>query len=282
MGLTEEKWEKLNQLNTDDARMILKFHQYLNEKHVLLEELKEFVMHDINAKEGFHTNDDVFSIIFSSHDSVDLKGIENTEKIRIIIDISAISTGTIWHTRMRRKMKSVIDSINHLEDSEFTDKRIHKILLSDDLEETVEDKVISLDFLIEQIKQVFERSSHTDNIKVYYLLASEHSIDEEIFLANELYKFIYALRLGEKKFNYIYDTVCDDMDRMFSKFGFCDFQNDKCLSQRHKSLFGNDYPVPKKDGCCFNVYKKCNYLNRRRQLSGKMLSMQAVYLSIPC
>ena len=80
------------------------------------------------------------------------------------------------------------------------------------------------------------------------------------YLINELSKIVYGLKLNDNLYEYVYDTVCKDIDNMFSIYRFCDFRNDKCLSQRHKSLFTNNYPVPDKDGCCFNVYRKCEYL----------------------
>ena len=51
------------------------------------------------------------------------------------------------------------------------------------------------------------------------------------------------------------------MDEMFSIFGFCNFKENKCVAQRHKTFF-NRYPVPETDGCCFKVVRKCEHNNK--------------------
>lgn len=273
MELTEEKILKLNQLNTDHAKLVLRFHRYLTDKPVLMETLKEDVISEEEAIKRLQQKDGFINIAFLPNHTIPIEGIENAPKLRIMVDISSVSTGTIWNTKMRRKMKSTIHKINALEEKELTDERIYQILSSDDLYEVTENKDFTLDFIVEQVKQVFQKASHADRIEVFYILALKEATDEEIFLTNELFKFVSALRLGENKYSYIYDTICYDMDHMFSKYGFCDFQNNKCLSQRHKNLLKNRYPVPNRDGCCFDAYHKCKHLNRRWELSGKVPSL---------
>ena len=49
------------------------------------------------------------------------------------------------------------------------------------------------------------------------------------FIIENLKKLVYATQLSEKERNeYIYDTTYTDMNEMFSKFGFCNFKENKC------------------------------------------------------
>ena len=60
----------------------------------------------------------------------------------------------------------------------------------------------------------------------------------------------------EKRYNLIYDTVCDELDKCFKDNNYCDFKNDVCVAKRNCVSKRNTM------GCCYHF--------DRRGLFGKM------------
>lgn len=91
--------------------------------------------------------------------------------------------------------------------------------------------------------------------------------------SNDIDNCIQALCIAEKKarYEYIYDTMCEFLDKQFTKCNFCDFKNDKCIANRmHRIGFESM-------GCChsfeyanafsFKLLKNikiCDYLKDRK------------------
>ena len=96
--------------------------------------------------------------------------------------------------------------------------------------------------------------------------------NENIFFINEFEKFLKALEQSSNRNKYIYDTVCNDLENNFLKFNFCNFKNNKCLSQRHKNVFLNNYPYTNTDGCCFKIIRKCQHNNKDGTCKVKCIS----------
>ena len=61
--------------------------------------------------------------------------------------------------------------------------------------------------------------------------------------------FIEALNIKNKKQRiiYLYDTLCQQIDTFYADKSLCDFQHDRCISQRKKMKY--------KNGCC----RLCKY-----------------------
>lgn len=58
---------------------------------------------------------------------------------------------------------------------------------------------------------------------------------------------VMLLPTKEKKYEFIYDTVCDYLDNEFHKCNFCDFKNNQCVANRLKR-----YTKHKTMGCCYS------------------------------
>ena len=187
------------------------------------------------------------------------KRTKEIENIDFIIDISSVSTFPIWNTKMRRRINSILKRIEG-----FPTEQLNKQTLIDLIRETQLEELQSYEkqelYDIDLIIMYLIIANKTGNINMY-IIDSEKT-NESIFMTNEIVKMTHALKLEkDQKYEYIYDTICKDMDEMFSKYGFCNFKNNKCVAQRHKTLF-NRYPTPKTDGCCFKVVRKCKHNNR--------------------
>jgi len=60
----------------------------------------------------------------------------------------------------------------------------------------------------------------------------------------------------KKRYNYIYDAVCDYIDDKYSKCNYCEFKNDVCKYFRERNDLNH------KNGCCFSESRGglCNHL----------------------
>ena len=294
MAILKEKLDKIKEINSDNSDFILRINEYLNYEHEYLN--KENVHFSTDKIE---CNQDTFALVFSMQDlgyskdnslkienvkwkelqnidqyyagheytskiefykkyvkELDKKNISKFKKVLAIIDVSSVSSYPLWNTMMRRRMKDITSKIEKAELSNITEK-----FIDDTIEESKKmavefDDKYDIDLVIEVLREI----ALTTEIVPCFIV--KESTNETKYLVNELQKYIYALSLDkEARYEYIYDTVCKDMDEMFSRFGFCNFKENKCVAQRHKTLF-NRYPVPATDGCCFKVVRKCEHNNK--------------------
>ncbi|MBQ8298986.1 MAG: hypothetical protein IJX99_03835 [Clostridia bacterium] len=300
--ISKDKMEKIKEFKNDDSDLICKIEKYLNQEYFYdsNENIYESADELKNYLENMTNNDKIAFFLFSNDESifgekinkisktefesiVDLstidsyyagkryelklkkyneiadkynKFIEAKEKVIFIIDIASISSFPLWNTAMRRKLLSIEKNIETTLLEDLSPDRLHKIIkTSEPIKYTKEEKY-DIDILINIMNEMSDKVP----IEMYFIDKVKSS--ESIYLVNALKKFSHALALDKaKRYDYIYDTVCKDIDDMFLIYGFCNFKENKCISQRHKSLF-NRYPVPKTDGCCFKVVRKCEHNNK--------------------
>ncbi len=225
----------------------------------------KYVIENYDVNKGLEFIDEAYYYSGSKYESK-LEGItlsdelidkiEECERVHIVFDMSSISSFPIWDTVMYRRMRAVIDQIEDIQLEELNPKMLHKIIKGAKGVKVYNKSLYDLDVVIHLLKEVGARKPIIDS----YVLNDINA--EEVFLADALMKLVYAVQLEEKeRLSYIYDVSYKDMNNLFSKYGFCNFKDNKCFSQRHKNLF-NRYPVPDTDGCCFNVFRKCKYNNK--------------------
>ena len=294
MAISKEKLDKIKNIGTDNSDFILKINEYLNFKHEYIN--KENVHSSIDELE---LEEDTFILIFSLQNlkfvnensikienikwkesqnvsmyyagreytskiafykstikELDKTNIKKFKKVLAIIDVSSVSSYPLWNTMMRRRMVNIISEIENTELNNITEKFIDKLVENSKRVDIEFNNKYDIDFVIETLREV----ANNANIIPYFI--DNEKTNETIYLTNELEKYIHALSLDKDgRYEYIYDTVCSDMDEMFSIFGFCNFKENKCVAQRHKTFF-NRYPVPETDGCCFKVVRKCEHNNK--------------------
>ena len=83
-------------------------------------------------------------------------------------------------------------------------------------------------------------------IKNSYKLNNYEEISDKIHC-------IHALNIKDlkKRYNYIYDVVCDYLDSEFNQNNICDFINDRCISVRN-----NGHCPESLHGCCYGRNRK--------------------------
>ena len=108
------------------------------------------------------------------------------------------------------------------------------------------------------------------------LIARCYNYDKSNSFHNDLISSIYAVLKKDKRemYNYIYDKVCDNLDKEFIEKNLCEFIDDICGEKRNTSCMV---------GCCrhyknkilgplpFNKFIVCEYLKDKR-CSAKCLS----------
>ncbi len=299
--ISQEKIEKIKNINNDDSDFILKINEYLEYQHQYVKEAEVFENVE-SLKEKIYQNEQGIStlyLLFSKEElyleDLNVLKIENIndenydssemyyagkkyflkkdkyqknvkevikahnagiQKIIAIIDISSISSYPLWNTIMRRRMNSIKNNIEQFDEDKLSKEELHKLIQKPQLEKLEFSNKYDIDLLIEYMKEACKLG----DITAYMI--DKQKTNETIYLTNEIAKFTRALTLDkDARYEYIYDTVCKDMDEMFSKYGFCNFKKNKCVAQRHKTLLSR-YPVPKTDGCCFKVVRKCEHNNK--------------------
>lgn len=177
---------------------------------------------------------------------------------KIIIEVEKVDFNVIWNTKMRSKITNIMKEISKIDIEELNAKGLHNILKNTVITtfESNANNILKIDELINQLR----KNPNVSRQNTYYIC--DNLSNKNIFFINEMEKVVKAIEVGSNKDEYIYDTVCEDLENNFLKFNFCNFKNNKCVSQRHKNVFLNDYPTPNTDGCCFKVFKKCKYNNK--------------------
>lgn len=188
---------------------------------------------------------------------------------KIIIDVDNISFSPIWNTKMRIHINNVLKRVDNANLKDLSAKELHKILLCGKelvKKEKKAEKEQDLDDIINEFMKIKDFKSGD----IVYVCGN--LTNENIFFINEFEKFLKALEQSSNRNKYIYDTVCNDLENNFLKFNFCNFKNNKCLSQRHKNVVLNNYPYTNTDGCCFKIIRKCQHNNKDGTCKVKCIS----------
>lgn len=103
--------------------------------------------------------------------------------------------------------------------------------------------------LLKKIKRLKHKNKITGiDYKDYNSIGIIENEDDEII---NCIKAIF-IEDKEKRYEYIYDTLCDDLDKIWSEKNPCKFENNICIAERNKSKNSRI------NGCCYSFwYKNC-------------------------
>ena len=118
----------------------------------------------------------------------------------------------------------------------------------------------NIDYYFKYIKKIIKYCDRKKLfLEIYYnnskINADEINKENDINL-KELINVMIAINIKDKykRYEYIYDTVCNHLDEIIKKENYCDFQNNQCIRDRLK---GNNH----QNGCCECKGRgKCKYL----------------------
>lgn len=231
----DEKINLIKNTNTDDTRFILNIYEsYLKYKNDLENKRKST------------------SIILKA---------EFRNSFPIIVDLDKIYSKPYFYTKMRMHLNGIIDKLTQTDISVISknpSKFCKNISLANYSKtfEKAEDEIDIVDF-IQVINQKKVENPHYNTDLVF--IAKELD-DETLFKEEQIRKAIEIININskEKKYERIYDEVYSYLQKDFITNNYCDFQNNKCITQRHFSL----YPPCRKNGCCFTQIRTCKHLQK--------------------
>ena len=172
-----------------------------------------------------------------------------------------------------------IDSINisYLKKNNFKYKRIvidcslFDIFDSDEVKKIEDDKEALLRNKFNNIYLSLGNNVVDKCFEVIKLISTNYDIDSDIYIfnyidrcnyfINDLYYLITSYNIKDKRerYSYIYDVVCNELDRRFNKLNLCDFKDSKCI--RKRNLVGRYEDNTLNYGCCFTKGRVCEYLS---------------------
>ena len=235
MDNLQEKINLIQKINTDDSRFIINVYEsYQSHKKEVENKIKST------------------SIILKS---------EFSKPISNIIDLDQIWCKPYFNTKMRIHLNSIIEKFLKCDKNEILknpSKFCKSIIFNNHLKEfkRPDDKIDIVDF----IKILKQKKSKGSNYDSEFTFIAQNIDEETLFKEEQLKKAVEVINLDstEKQYEKIYDEVYSYLKKDFVANNYCDFKNDKCVAQRHFSL----YPLNKKNGCCFTRIKTCPHLQK--------------------
>lgn len=140
---------------------------------------------------------------------------------------------------------------------------IDNFLLSLELDEYSNKKNYYTNKANKKIKYVFKKIQKIkklclkNNITIEKIIVNENN---NFYMINQLDFLLTILDYDDFKqqYEYIYDRVCDDLDKEFIENNICDFKKNKCISRRNLECKGCSNPLIY--GCCYTKSKVCEHL----------------------
>lgn len=230
-----QKINLLKETNTDDTRFIINVYEsYLKYKE------------ELNS----HKNNS--SIILKS---------EFTNSFPIIVDLDKIYSKPYFYTKMRMHLNGIIEKISNTDISIISKNPIKfckKISLANysNTFKKSEDEIDIVDF----IQVLRDKKNENPDYNTNLIFIAKALDEETLFKEEQIKKAIEIINIdsSEKQYEKIYDEVYSYLKKDFIANNYCDFQNNKCITQRHFSL----YPPCRKNGCCFTQIRTCTHLQK--------------------
>ena len=222
-----EKLEILKKINTDDSNFILKVFDAYQKNEAQIEQKKQLT-----------------TIVISNQYILSEQN---------IIDLDKIWSKPYFYTKMRLKLNEIVRQLLDTDKNEILSNPIgfcNNAIFSK----------LSIDFkkdeneidIVEFIQQL-DKNKAKETL-LFTFVAKE--IDEEtLFKEEQLKKAIEIININntQERNKIIYEEIYDYLTKDFVANNYCDFQNNKCVAQRHFSL----YPLNRKNGCCFTRIRTC-------------------------
>ena len=230
-----EKINLIRTMNTDDSRFIIN-------------------VYDAYQK---HEKDLKNKIKFTS---IILKD-EFSNSSPYVLDLDKIWCKPYFYTKMRIHLDGIIEKLSKSDKSEISKnspKFCRQVIFhnfSKEFEKS-EDEIDVVDF----IKMLTQKKFENPNYNTNFIFIAKQIDEETLFKEEQLKKAIEIINMNskEKQYEKIYEEVYSYLKNNFVANNYCDFQNNKCIAQRHFTL----YPINRKNGCCFTRIKTCPHLQK--------------------
>lgn len=228
--MEKELLDKLNiikKLNTDDARFILNVFNSNNKKLA-------------NIK------------IYKESSTIILKKDYRNQTAQVI-DLDKLWVKPYFHTTIRLSLNNIITTIKNVPINKISKKFCKNLILDIQKPNFVksENEIDIVDF----IKLLDDKKKQNQIESLDFVFIANKLDEETLFKEQQLKKAIDIISITDIKARNekIYDEVYNDLQENFVSNHYCDFQNNKCVAQRHFTT----YPVNFKNGCCFTQIRTC-------------------------
>lgn len=229
----DEKIDLIQNLNIDDSRFIVSVYTaYKKHQEVLDNKIKAS---SIIAKSNF------------------MNPVPN------IVDLDLIWCKPYFYTKMRLHLNSIIEKITNTSISKIAENPslfCRKISISK-ISRNFKKSDSEID-IVDFIKVLAQKKAENPDYNTDFIFIAEKIDEEAIFKKEHILKAIDIINTSSSKtqFEKIYNDVYSYLKEDFVANNFCDFQNNKCVSQRHFRTF----PLNRKNGCCFTRIRTCPHL----------------------
>ena len=177
-----------------------------------------------------------------------------------IINLDEIWVKPYLYTKMRVKLEKLVNYVINTENSYIINNptKFYKKAIFNSAEILFEKPANQID-IVEFIKSLNIKTIETSE---KFIFCAEKIDEESLFKEKYLKKAINIIKITDlkQKYSLIYDELCEYLNDDFLQNEYCDFKNNKCISQRKHRL----YPPCRKNGCCFMKIRKCPNLKEGR------------------
>ena len=224
------KLDIIKSLNTDDARFILNVFNSNNKK---LENIK----------------------IEKQSSNIILKKDYKDQKSQVI-DLDSLWAKPYFYTTIRLSLDNIITTINNISINEIlkNPSKFCKNLVLDIQKSNFVKSENEID-IVDFIKSLDDKKKQNKIESLDFAFIANELDEETLFKEQQLKKAIDIISITDinTRNEKIYDGVYNDLQENFVSNHYCDFQNNKCVAQRHFTV----YPVNFKNGCCFTQIRSC-------------------------
>lgn len=179
----------------------------------------------------------------------------------IIVDLDKVWVKPYFYTQMRMHLDGIINKISNTNISVISknpSKFCKNISLANYSKtfKKAEDDIDIVDFI--QILSMKKAETPDYNIDLVFI--AKEINEENLFKEEQIRKAIEVINIDskEKQYEKIYDEVYSYLKKDFIANNYCNFKNNKCVSQRHFSF----YYSKRKNGCCYTSFGTCKHLQK--------------------
>ena len=134
-------------------------------------------------------------------------------------------------------------------------------ILNKDINKQKDKQKDNLDIVstIKQLDKLFEYWVNIKGNNLANIYSSGCNINK--YYIYELAELVNALtyRNLAERYEYIYDLICEKLEYDINKYGYCLFEDNKCIAQRDSQK----WPENEYNGCCYDINKReeCSHLS---------------------
>jgi len=178
-----------------------------------------------------------------------------------IIDLDKIWCKPYFYTKMRIHLDGIIEQILNTNESEISKNpsKFCKQAIFHNFSKQFIKSDSEID-IVDFIKDLQQKKMVNQNENLEFTFIAQTINEETLFKEEQLKKAIEIINIDSKDEQYerIYNEVYSYLKQDFVSNNYCDFQNNKCVAQRHFTL----YPFNRKNGCCFTRIRTCPHFQK--------------------